>query len=234
MMKFNLKKKTLMLGGLAVLLVATAVTYALLSTKSQQNVNEFSGAYGQVNISVIENDGKDTPSDLEDEIESGDKSNNTVIYDKVNTTDFISKEVKVKNFDKPDYKTTDTYVRVKLVPQLVSDKDSSEVYAGSVKLIYQMNTDADDKNGMWKYHDADDTFYYTRALAPNEITVNLLEGVKLAEGAIPEGYHLELNVLADGIIANPIENLYKAWGLNDVNGDYFGELTNVNSTMTNK
>lgn len=234
MMKFNLKKKTLMLGGLAVLLVATAVTYALLSTQSQQNVNEFSGAYGQVNISVIENDGKETPSDLEDELEGTNKSKNTVVYDNINTSDFISKEVKIKNFDKPDYKTTDTYVRVKLVPQLVSDKDANEVYGGSVKLTYQMNNQGDDKNGKWMYRDTDDTYYYTRSLAPNETTVNLLEGVKLTEGSIPEGYHLELNVLADGIIANPIENLNVAWGLNEVNGDYFDGLSNVTLTMENK
>lgn len=233
-MKFNLKKKTLMLGGLAVLLIATAVTYALLSTQSQQNVNEFSGAYGQVNISVIENDGKETPSDLEDELEGTNKSKNTVIYDKVGTSDFISKEVRIKNFDKPDYKTTDTYVRVKLVPQLISDKDANEVYAGSVKLIYQMNDQGDEKNGIWKYSERDDTFYYTRALAPNETTVELLKGVKLAEGSIPKGYHLELNVLTDGIIANPIENLKNAWGLNEVNGDYFTELSNVTSKMENK
>lgn len=226
MMKFNLNKKTLMLGGLVVALAATAVTYALLSTSSQQNVNTFSGAYGQVNIAVVEN-GDET--NREDEVKNG----NTVIFQKITTND-IAKEVKIKNVDLENYKTTDTYVRVKLVPQIVSDTDETVIYGESVKLDYTMNTNADSKGGMWKYDKNTDTFYYTRALAPNEESAALLQKVALKEGNIPEGYHLELNVLTDGIIANPIENLKNAWGLNEVNGDYFTNLSNVTSTMENK
>ena len=212
MMKFNLNKKTLMLGGLVVALAATAVTYALLSTSSQPNVNTFSGAYGQVNIAVVENsDGKNR----EDEV----NNNNTVVFDKITDTD-IEKE--------------DTYVRVKLVPQIVSDTDETIVYGGSVKLTYTMNTTADNNGGMWKYDNTTDTFYYTRALAPNEESAALLQKVKLKEGKIPDGYHLELNVLTDGIIANPKENLNDAWGLTEVNNDYFGNLEAVTSSMSNK
>lgn len=226
MMKFNLNKKTLMLGGLVVALAATAVTYALLSTSSQPNVNTFSGAYGQVNIAVVENsDGKNR----EDEV----NNNNTVVFDKITDTD-IEKEVKIKNVDLENYKTTDTYVRVKLVPQIVSDTDETIVYGGSVKLTYTMNTTADNNGGMWKYDNTTDTFYYTRALAPNEESAALLQKVKLKEGKIPDGYHLELNVLTDGIIANPKENLNDAWGLTEVNNDYFGNLEAVTSSMSNK
>lgn len=226
MMKFNLNKKTLMLGGLVVALAATAVTYALLSTSSQQNVNTFSGAYGQVNIAVVEN-GNET--NREDEV----NNSNTVIFQKITTND-IAKEVKIKNVDLENYKTTDTYVRVKLVPQIVSDTDETVIYGESVKLDYTMNTNADSKGGMWKYDKNTDIFYYTRALAPNEESAALLQKVALKEGNIPEGYHLELNVITDGIIANPIENLKNAWGLNEVNGDYFTELSNVTSKMENK
>lgn len=226
MMKFNLNKKTLMLGGLVIALAATAVTYALLSTKSQQNVNTFNGAYGQVNIAVVEN-GDETHR--EDEV----NKSNTVIFEKITTND-IAKEVKIKNVDLENYKTTDTYVRVKLVPQIVSDTDETVIYGESVKLDYTMNTSDDGKGGMWKYDKNTDTFYYTRALAPNEESATLLQKVALKEGSIPEGYHLELNVLADGIIANPIENIKDAWGLTEENGNYFAELSNVNSTMENK
>lgn len=226
MMKFNLNKKTLMLGGLVIALAATAVTYALLSTNSQQNVNTFNGAYGQVNIAVVENSDE---THREDEV----NKSNTVEFDKI-TTDGIKKEVKIKNVDLENYKTTDTYVRVKLVPQIISNEDETVVYGESVKLIYTMNTNADDKDGMWKYDESTDTFYYTRALAPNEESAALLQKVALKEGSIPEGYHLELNVLTDGIIANPIENIKNAWGLTEENGNYFAKLSNVNSTMENK
>lgn len=226
MMKFNLNKKTLMLGGLVIALAATAVTYALLSTNSQQNINTFSGAYGQVNVAVVENN--DT-THREDEM----NDSNTVEFSKI-STEAIDKTVKIKNVDLEEYRTTETYVRVKLVPQIVKDDDPTIIYGESVKLVYTMNTESDNQGGMWKYDSNSDTFYYTRALAPNQETAVLLKKVALKEGGIPEGYHLELNVLTDGIIANPIENLNNAWGLNDVNGDYFSGLNEVTALMENK
>lgn len=222
----NLKKKTVLLGGLCLALVATGVTFALLSTRSQENVNKFSGAYGQVNISVIENDAE---KDLEDEV-----IGNTVEFTKI-TTEPVEKKVKIKNLDKEDYRTTDTYVRVRLIPQLIHNENSDQAYGGSVGLVYTLNTSPDTNGGVWKYDSSNDTFYYTRALAPNETTVDLLTSVKLADGeTVPDGYHLELNVLADGIIANPIENLKNAWNLTAVNGDYFSNLVPIQASMNSE
>lgn len=223
---FNLKKKTVLLGGLCLALLATGVTFALLSTRSQENVNKFSGSYGQVNISVIEND---AVKDLEDEV-----IGNTVEFKKI-ATEPVEKKVKIKNLDRDDYHTTDTYVRVRLVPQIIHDTNSDQAYGGSIDLVYSLNTAADKNGGVWKYDNSNDTFYYTRALAPNETTVDLLTSVKLAEGqTIPDGYHLELNVLAEGVIANPIENLKNAWKLTAVNGDYFSNLATISDTMNSK
>ena len=224
-MKFNLKKKTLMLGGLAVLLVATAVTYALLSTKSQQNVNTFSGS-GHVNIAVVENNSN---GHKEDEV-----IGNAVEFDRITQTD-IDKVVYIKNVYSDDYKTTDTYVKVKLVPQIVSDTDSSIVYGKSIKLKYTMHYVDDNTDGIWKYDESNDVFYYTKALKPNEISKPLLDKVALFENeSIPKGYHLELNVLADGIAADPIENLTTAWKLKETAGNYFEELSDITNIMYSK
>ena len=81
MMNFTkIKKKAMIVGALIVALSAVGITYALLSSSSQENLNKFEGAAAKVNISVIENN-KNHEDSTNDEEE----------YSKINKNDTISK-----------------------------------------------------------------------------------------------------------------------------------------------
>lgn len=100
--------------------------------------------------------------------------------------------------------TATSYVRVKLVMNWVSNDDSKTISATPVKIMVDYdNTNWFEQGGI---------YYYTKPVAPNDQTSNLLNGnpIKQPEGA-PEGYHLEVTVLAESIQAAPSEAVIKSW-----------------------
>lgn len=104
--------------------------------------------------------------------------------------------IKVKNTG-----TATSYVRVKLVCNWV-DKDGN-VSATPAPVPTITNSDWFVKDGI---------YYYTTPVAPNDKTSNLLNGnpIKQPEGA-PEGYHLEVTVLAESIQAAPDTAVQQSW-----------------------
>ncbi len=114
--------------------------------------------------------------------------------------------IKVKNTG-----TATSYVRVKLVMNWVSDDDSKTISATPVNISVNY-----DKTN---WFEQDGIYYYTKPVAPvsakPNVTSNLLqEGKPITqpEGA-PEGYHLEVTVLAESIQAAPSEAVIKSWGV---------------------
>ena len=99
--------------------------------------------------------------------------------------------------------TATSYVRVKLVMNWVS-KDGKTISGEPVNIDVEYDTD--------KWFEQDGIYYYTTPVAPNDQTSNLLNGnpIKQPEGA-PEGYHLEVTVLAESIQAAPSEAVIKSW-----------------------
>lgn len=97
--------------------------------------------------------------------------------------------------------TATSYVRVKLVCNWV-DNDGN-VSATPVPAPKITNSDWFVKDGI---------YYYTKPVAPTGQTSNLLEGnpIKQPEGA-PDGYHLEVTVLAESIQAAPSKAVAGAW-----------------------
>ena len=105
--------------------------------------------------------------------------------------------------------TATSYVRVKLVCNWV-DKDGN-VSATPVPAPTITNSDWFEKDGI---------YYYTKPVAPTGQTSNLLDGnpIKQPEGA-PDGYHLEVTVLAESIQAAPSTAVEGAWAVTVVNGE---------------
>ena len=104
--------------------------------------------------------------------------------------------------------TATSYVRVKLVMNWV-DGNEKVVSGGSLPMV-ELNTD----DG---WFEQGGIYYYTKPVAPvgatsNNVTSNLLK-TPITQTNAPEGYHLEVTVLAESIQAAPSEAVTKSWGV---------------------
>lgn len=120
------------------------------------------------------------------------------------TDNGIKSEIYVKNEG-----TATSYVRVKLVCNWV-DKDGN-VSATPVPAPTITNSDWFVKDGI---------YYYKMPVAPKDQTSNLLNDnpIEQPEGA-PDGYHLEVTVLAESIQAAPSKAVEGAWKAVKVGSD---------------
>lgn len=125
------------------------------------------------------------------------------------TTDNGSKsEIRVKNEG-----TATSYVRAKLVLNWVSE-DGKVVSGGSLPTV-TLNDD-----GSW--FEKDGIYYYTKPVAPQDLTSNLLKSA-IEQTNAPKGCHLEVTVLAESIQAAPSSAVESAWTAVMVGND--GNLT---------
>ena len=101
--------------------------------------------------------------------------------------------------------TATSYVRVKLVMNWVSD-DGKTISGEPVNINVQYDTN--------NWLEQDGIYYYTTPVGPNMTTDNLLQKDKHitepTEGK-PDGYHLEVTVLAESIQAAPSTAVEGAW-----------------------
>lgn len=186
------KKRNAVVVGLSVLCLLTfGAVLALLSHETA--VAENTLKIGYVNIGVIEQDKTSKP--IEDK-------NNVLDYGEIVKDKTVTKKVAIKNIDLKDYPTVDTFVRVQFVATL-RDKNGNGV---GTPITVKYNT------GSLKWVQKDGYYYYTEAVKPDEITELLLESVT-PTSEIPAGASLEIQVLADGIQANPIDAAKEAWGI---------------------
>ena len=228
-------KKTALVAGITVLLMSAAAgtAYALLNARTVTVANQFAGAV--VNIGVVEQFTDDNTIIYED------MDNINDVYDRIkddNTT--RTKEIAVKNINSEEYPTTDTYVRVRLVPMIIYDDSKENIkagiagniaavdmrgkvsysYANELKSKDDVNKDIQDNEdltGSWFYMDnssSDDNeryYYYSVPVAPGDMTSRLINNVTYA-GDIPENAHFELKVLAEGVSSKQ-EDSRADWGL---------------------
>lgn len=208
------KKWIVVIASLGVLAIALiSITMALLNKKTEAALNPFSGS--AVNIGVVET-GKNEDKPIEDSIGG---VNTITGFDAIKNGQPAAKTVQIKNMDKladdSDYPTTDTVVRVRLVPcfrydsgdyagQLVpiDMKEKVAYTVGETNAIGSKWTAKDEKITADKNNSATETYYYYQeALAPGKTTEVLFDQVTYT-GDIPENAHFELQVLAEGIAAN--------------------------------
>ena len=103
--------------------------------------------------------------------------------------------------------TAVSYVRVKLVINWV-DGDGN-VSAEPVDITPSITADWFEQGGI---------YYYKMPVAANGETTNLLKD-PITQGTAPEGYHLEVTVLAESIQAAPSKAVTDSWGVGvDGNG----------------
>ena len=103
--------------------------------------------------------------------------------------------------------TAVSYVRVKLVMNWVDE--SGNVSAEPVNITPSITDNWFLKDGI---------YYYKTPVAANGKTENLLQ-TPITQGTAPEGYHLEVTVLAESIQAAPSTAVQQSWGAGvDSNG----------------
>lgn len=95
--------------------------------------------------------------------------------------------------------TAVSYVRVKLVMNWVDE--SGNVSAEPVNITPSITADWFEQDGI---------YYYKMPVAANGETTNLLK-TPITQGTAPEGYHLEVTVLAESIQAAPSKAVEGAW-----------------------
>lgn len=99
--------------------------------------------------------------------------------------------------------TATSYVRAKLVLNWVSE-DGKVVSGGSLPTV-TLNDD-----GSW--FEKDGIYYYTKPVAPQDLTSNLLKSA-IEQTNAPKGCHLEVTVLAESIQAAPDTAVTDSWGV---------------------
>lgn len=111
--------------------------------------------------------------------------------------------------------TAVSYVRVKLVMNWVDE--SGNVSADPVNITPSITDDWFEQGGI---------YYYKMPVAAKGETTNLLQ-TPITQGTAPEGYHLEVTVLAESIQAAPSKAVTDSWG---VGVDSNGYLTQPTTT----
>ena len=114
--------------------------------------------------------------------------------------------------------TATSYVRVKLVMNWVS-KDGKTISAAPVNIDVKYDTT--------KWFEQGGIYYYKTPVAPGNTTDNLLQKDKpITEPTDkPEGYHLEVTVLAESIQAAPSTAVTESWGVNVNSNGYLKQPT---------
>lgn len=111
--------------------------------------------------------------------------------------------------------TAVSYVRVKLVMNWVDE--NGNVSAEPVNITPSITDNWFLKDGI---------YYYKMPVAAKDFTTNLLQ-TPITQDAAPEGYHLEVTVLAESIQAAPSKAVTDSWG---VRVDSNGYLTQPTTT----
>ena len=132
--------------------------------------------------------------------------------------DYITKsDVKIKNTG-----DTEAYIRARIVVNWIDDNNNISAIKPVLGVDYSLTLSADNtwiKNG--------DYYYYKSPVAIGQSTSVLIEECKkLPESTEKEGYYLSVEILAEAIQSNALENGDGSWTIKSV-----GDSTNSNQEV---
>lgn len=125
------------------------------------------------------------------------------------TDNGIKSEVKIKNTS-----NIDAYIRATVVINWV-DKDGNVAAQKPVKDTDYKITYYDSNSGWWEH---DGYYYYSSAVAPEDMTGTLISKCEAVAGKAPEGYSLSVEIIADAIQSVPDKAVREAWNVTVADG----------------
>lgn len=165
--------------------VAVNTTYAMLHYTTEQKVNEFRPGLVNIHIDEIFED-KDLPE--------GEHNQN--------------KQVRIQNSSEGgQLNVVPVYIRARIVAQWKDDDGNLlPVSTDSIQLNWEKGEEPGGEKdggsvaaGRWEQGD-DGYYYYTGVVKPDQYTGYLIRGAGITDKNLaPEGGHLELEVIAEGI-----------------------------------
>lgn len=180
------------IAATAVLTVGIGTTFAMLKVQATEVTNLFDAA--KINVQIVE----ELPGGSSTQ---GSDQDHTVDFGKVIKGKPITKKVCIENKHSEEYPTTDTFVRCRIVP-ILRDSEGNNI-AANVKI--KINSNDMPGNGWTIGYDESETerYYYWKSVLPRgEKTGNLIDQVTVMSD-IPNGAHLELQILVDAVQARP-------------------------------
>ena len=116
----------------------------------------------------------------------------------------VKTDVKVNNIG-----DVDAYIRVAIV--VTWQDDDGNVYANAPVLGTDYTIELNLNNTNWVQNG--DYYYYTKPVAVGGSTEVLIKECKPVEGKTPDGYGLNVEILAEAIQSEPAEAVKESWGV---------------------
>lgn len=124
--------------------------------------------------------------------------------------DFSSNSATKSNVTVSNTGNTDAYIRAAIVVNWV-DKDGKVYATVPDTCTYSITYGVD-----WSRYG--DYYYYNKSVASGGTTTNLIASAAPGDN-VPEGYHLQITVLASAVQSNPAQAVIDAWDFDPVTTD---------------
>lgn len=123
--------------------------------------------------------------------------------------DGVKSDVRIKNTS-----NIDAYIRATVVINWVDDKGNVAAQKPVKDTDYKI-TYYDSNSGWWEH---DGYYYYSSAVAPEDMTGTLISKCEAVAGKAPEGYSLSVEIIADAIQSVPDKAVREAWNVTVADG----------------
>lgn len=137
----------------------------------------------------------------------------------------VKSEVKIKN-------TGDTEAWIRAAVVITWQNEAGNVYGGTQPVAgtdytISWNKDTTNSDGNW-VTGKDGFYYWTKPVAPNGLTGELITECKPVEGKAPEGYALTVEIIGSGIQSKPASVFNDNWASSGL------QVNNAGNTLVTK